>query len=219
MNQQEGVIKYKLEHCHQPIENQISIADLSAWRTLLYKLELIGENEDRYDGYGFGNISQRINQINTEKTPFIISGTQTGNIKTLSKKHYCTVFEANPEKNSIISAGEVKPSSEALTHANIYHQDQSIQSVIHIHSPDIWHNTKQLNLPYTNADIAYGTPEMAIAVEYLFKSAEFKNTGIFSMLGHEDGVIAFSDSIQKASCLIIQILTKAQVLELIKQQS
>ncbi len=214
---QEGVIKYMLRHQTIPIDEHISIASITAWRTLFFKLELIGQLERRYDGYGFGNISQRLAPVNSETVPFIISGTQTGNIDSLFRHHYCVVLEANPLENSVKSAGKTQPSSESLTHACIYQQNKSIQAVIHIHSPEIWLNTQQLKLPYTAANVSYGTPEMAGEVKNLFDTASFQNTGIFSLLGHQDGIIAFSDSIEKAALLLIKTFSKALSIEQSKQ--
>lgn len=213
MSEQEGVIKYKLIHLNHPLDKHISISEINSWRHILFKLGLIGQHPDRYAGYGFGNISQRINHPPFETQQFIISGTQTGAIQTLTKKHYCCVLEANPDLNSIKSSGEIQPSSEALTHASVYQHDNTIQSVIHVHNPDIWNNTQQLKLAHTTADIPYGTPEMANKVRYLLQSKNIKNTGIFSMLGHEDGIIAFSDSIQKAAHLLIDYYAKAMTLK------
>jgi len=218
MSEQEGVIKYKLNHRKSPLDKHISISEINAWRTILFKLQLIGQIKGRYDGYGFGNISQRIIYSSSDKVQFIISGTQTGGIESLSNFQYCTILEACPIKNSIKSAGEVKPSSEALTHASVYQQDKSIKAVIHIHSPEIWKNTEQLKLPYTAADIAYGTPEMADEVKRLFQTDHLQKAHVFSMLGHKDGIIAFSDSIQKTALLIIKTYSKAIALEQNQQQ-
>lgn len=219
MTNQEGVIKYILEHQNIALDEHIPISEINAWRTVFFELELIGQIKERYGGYGFGNISQRISQENTKKAQFLISGTQTGNLKTLSKRHYCTILEALTNKNSIKSAGEIKPSSEALTHACIYQHDKTTQAVIHIHCPKIWNNSRLLNLPYTSANIAYGTSEMAIEVERLLKMEHTQQTGIISLLGHEDGVIAFSDSIEKAACSLIKFYSKAIAIEQYKLKS
>ena len=219
MPEQEGVIKYQLSHQHIAVEEHISIVELNAWRTLFFKLQLIGQVAERYDGYGFGNISQRLSSASLTDTPFIISGTQTGDIAILSRHHYCVVLKADPVRNSVKSAGKTRPSSESLTHACIYQQNQKIQAVIHIHSPEIWINSHQLELPCTAANIRYGTPEMAGEVKKLFAATPFQNTGVFSLLGHQDGIIAFSDSIEKAALLLIKIFSKAIAIEQAKQQS
>ena len=206
MNEPEGVIKYQLSHQHIPLKTQCSIASLNAWRSVFYKLELIGQIENRYAGYGFGNISQR---IMTSDRQFIIAGTQTGGLNLLSIQNYCLVKQVNLKNNSLESIGETKPSSEALTHASVYQQNNNITSVIHVHSPDIWNKTKKLKLPFIADNIPYGTPEMADEVSRLLQESYPQPTGIFSMLGHEDGVVAYSDSLEKAAYLLIKTYSKA----------
>jgi ribulose-5-phosphate 4-epimerase/fuculose-1-phosphate aldolase len=206
MNETEGVIKYQLHHTDTPLANNIDPTALNAWRTVMFKLNLIGQNPHRYSGYGFGNISQR---LSTSDLQFIISGTQTGHLSVLSRHDYCQVRRASPQTNEIVSNGECKPSSEALTHASVYLQNPQIQAVIHVHCPEIWQHTHDLNLAHTAADIAYGTPEMAEAVTELFKSGHWQQTAVFTMLGHEDGVMAFGNSLNQAGCALITQLALA----------
>ncbi|MEE9336727.1 MAG: class II aldolase/adducin family protein [Methylococcaceae bacterium] len=209
MNESEGVIKYHLIHQYVPLKIQTPIGALNAWRSVFYKLELIGQVENRYDGYGFGNISQRIATGRADDIQFVITGTQTGNISLLSKRDYCLVKQVDIKNNSLESMGEIEPSSEALTHASVYQQNNKITSVIHVHSPDIWRKTKKLKLPYIADNIPYGTPEMADEVARLLQNSPTQKTGIFTMLGHEDGVVVFSDSLEEAACLLIKIYSKA----------
>jgi len=209
MTEKEGVIKYKLDHADTELEDSLSISEINKWRTVLFKKNLIGQIATRYEGYGFGNISQRTSPLNSEEVQFIISGTQTGAIEGLSRDHYCHVIKADPIKNSISSKGKTKPSSEALTHASVYQQDTKIQAVIHVHSPEIWNNTRRLKLAYTNADIVYGTPEMAIEVARLMQTKQLQKEKIFSMLGHKDGVIAFAESLEVAALLLLKYYSNA----------
>ncbi len=206
MKEQEGVIKYQLEHTQQPVNQTFPFAETNAWRTIAVRLDLIGQNPNRYDNIGFGNISQR---INAHSEQFIISGTQTGHIEQLSPEHYCLVVEAEPHQNRLQSRGLCKPSSESLTHASVYAQDNAIQAVIHAHSPEIWKHTLALGLSHTSADIPYGTVEMAAAVEQLFQSGKLKQTSLFTMLGHEDGVVAFGANMQEAAWELINCLSLA----------
>ncbi len=210
MSETEGVIKYQLHHSNAGLSSAIDLSELNAWRTVMFKLNLIGQNLQRYDGYGFGNISQR---LETKDLQFIISGTQTGDLAVLGRDNYCLVTKANPQENSIFSTGETKPSSEALTHASVYLQNPQIQAVIHVHCPEIWQNTHNLNLAHTAADIPYGTPEMANAVTQLFKTADWQQTAVFTMLGHEDGVVAFGNSLSQAACVLITQLSLALAIE------
>jgi len=91
MNESEGVIKYHLSHQNVPLKIQPPIAVLNAWRSVFYKLELIGQAENRYDGYGYGNISQRVVTRHVDERCFIITGTQTGGLSLLSIHDYCLV--------------------------------------------------------------------------------------------------------------------------------
>ena len=206
MKEQEGVIKYQLEHTEKPINEKFSLSEINAWRTIIFRLGLIGQDPERYDNLGFGNISQR---LDSQSSQFIISSSQTGHIEHLSPEHYCLVVKADPRKNQIQSCGLYKPSSESLTHASIYAQDGNIQAVIHVHSPEIWNNTAALNLPHISADIPYGTVEMAIAVEQLFQSGDLQRTSLFTMLGHEDGVVSFGVNMQEAAWELIKCLSLA----------
>lgn len=210
MTETEGVIKYQLHHTDIPLGDNITLAELNAWRTMMVKLNLIGQDPDHYDGYGFGNISQR---LNTADLQFIISGTQTGHLSVLNRHDYCLVMQASPQTNSIVSCGETKPSSEALTHASVYLQDPQIQAVIHVHCPEIWQHTQELRLAHTAANIAYGTPEMAEAVTQLFKLEHWQQTAVFTMLGHEDGVVAFGNSLSQAACALITQFSLALAIE------
>ena len=204
MSEQEGVIKYQLNHDYAPLASAISLAEINAWRSILYKLNLIGQDDQRYGGLGYGNISQR---VSAKPLQFVSSGTQTGHLEQLSRHDYCLITEAIPQNNRITSKGNCQPSSEALTHASVYAQDDTVQAVIHVHSPAIWKNTHTLQLAHTPADIAYGTPEMANAVAELINSQSWQHAAVFTMLGHEDGVIAFGTSslTQAAQILISQL--------------
>ncbi|MDD2660411.1 MAG: class II aldolase/adducin family protein [Methylococcales bacterium] len=206
MKEQEGVIKYQLKHTEKPVNEKFSFAEINAWRAIIFRLGLIGQDPGRYDSLGFGNISQR---LGSQGNQFIISGTQTGHIEHLSPEHYCLVVKADPQKNRIQSRGLRKPSSESLTHASIYAQDSNIHAVIHAHSPEIWSRTAALNLPHIPAAIPYGTVEMAVAVERLFQSGSLQQTSLFTMLGHEDGVVAFGGNMQEAAWELIKCLSLA----------
>lgn len=204
MKDQEGVIKYQLEHSQKSITEFFSFNEISAWRAIIFRLGLIGKDPRRYDNLGFGNISQR---LNSQSSQFIISGTQTGHIEYLNSTHYALVIKSCPQKNRLQSCGLSQPSSEALTHSVLYGLDKNIQAVIHVHSPGIWRQTSSLKLPHTTEDISYGTVEMALAVEQLYQSGELQQTSLFTMLGHEDGVVSFGKSLQEAAWELIRHLS------------
>ncbi len=207
MQETEGVIKYHLDHRQTAANPDWPLTTMNSWRCLLYKLELIGQTPKRYMGYGYGNISQRFTD-----EQFIISGTQTGGISKLLAQHYCLIEKVDLAHNQVDSSGPCQPSSEALTHASVYAQSKTINCVIHAHSPEIWQATQALQLPHTTPNIAYGTPEMAEAVSQLFQSKQLKKTSIFTMLGHEDGVVAFGHDFAQTACALINILAASKQL-------
>lgn len=206
----EGVIKYHLDHRYTELEADVDISELNAWRSLLYRLDLIGQLPEKYAGLGFGNISRR--RV-PDKLEFLISGTQTGHLPRLNQCDFALIEIASPEQNSICSRGLSQPSSEALTHASVYRQHRSIAAVIHVHCPELWRHTAALGLAFTDADVPYGTPEMAAAVSELFVSGRLQTAGLFSMLGHEDGIVAFGATLAEAGCLLLKALAKAIAIE------
>ena len=209
MTELEGVIKYQLNHCDKPISCDSDIIEqLNAWRNILLKLDLLGQDPNRYGGLGFGNISHRAGTHNE----FLITGTQTGQLRQLNLKNYSLVTHIDLERNTIWSQGLCQPSSEALTHACVYQNQADCQCVIHIHNPEIWRYSQRLGLPHTSADTPYGTPEMAQEVIELIKSRAFANEYLFTMAGHEDGVVAFGTTLEQTVQVLIKYLGRALVL-------
>lgn len=212
MNENEGVIKFSLDYTNIPLPERIiesckeTLSTLNAWRNILKQLGMLGQNPERYAGLSFGNISIRSQPGNDA---FLITGTQTGKLDYLQQQHFSLVTATNTENNSIEATGEIRPSSEALTHASIYITDPTAQAIIHIHYPLIWQMTSQLNLVATNANIAYGTSAMATAVANIVKSAPAVQSTVFAMLGHEDGIVAYGTNIEIVARTIIGLLALA----------
>ncbi len=201
MNQTEGVIKYRLDYRpdYQVSEN---LRELNVWRSILYGLRLIGQRADRYQGFGYGNLSARSQNNSSE---FIISGTQTGHLGTLAQDHYVMVHDCNVAENRVIASGPVKPSSEALTHSMIYRLNPQIQCVIHIHDPVMWHFGLAADYPLTEKSIPYGSVEMAFEVERLYKTADLLRNQVLFMAGHEDGVVFLAETIEQAGLAVIKL--------------
>lgn len=211
MSKREGVIQYQLQHTIMALPKDINVNALNAWRSLFFKLGLIGQHENRYQGLGFGNVSQRL-AANDHR--FIITGSQTGHLATLSRDNFAIVDKASPLDNFIESHGPAQPSSEALTHASVYQNDSQVQAVIHVHSPELWRQTIAISLPFIDEDIAYGSVAMAQTVEDYLKSGQLEGRPIFSMLGHEDGIVAFGPSLSSAASILLTHLAKALEIEL-----
>ena len=205
MTEQEGVIKFQLDFTRQSVLQPSDTAEISSWRTVMLQLGMLGQTPSRYDNYGFGNISQRCGSGNQ----FIISGTQTGGINAMTAADYALVTCCEPERNYIAAVGETKPSSEAMTHGQLYQIGSRINFVIHAHCPQIWQQANQLQLPQTGAEVPYGTVAMAGEVARLFRESDVLQQGVFTMAGHEDGVVAFGASASEAAGRLINCYARA----------
>lgn len=209
MAKREGVSKFSLDFREEPCLTAEMTDSLTGWRHVLHRLGLIGQEPGRYQGYGFGNISRRWGD---PPGSFIISGTQTGGAPFLLPGDYALVTACEPLTNSVSAVGTTRPSSEALTHGQLYRLDEEIGSVVHVHSPEIWRKAETLQLPVTRSEVEYGTPEMALEVERLFCTAEVRRQRIFAMGGHEDGVVGFGRDLTEACTVVIAAFVRAVVL-------
>jgi L-ribulose-5-phosphate 4-epimerase len=210
MSTKEGVIKYQLAYTPAPPLPMERLAELNAWRKILNMTALIGQNPALYAGYGYGNISCRLDDVDSPDDchPFIITGTQTGEMADLAPKDYVVVTGCYPGENRLVAEGPVKPSSESLTHGTLYALDAKILWVMHAHSPHIWRNAQALGIPMTG-DVAYGTPEMADEVRRLYLDSDMIQKRIFGMAGHEDGIVTFGHTAEEAGFVLLGFLARA----------
>ncbi len=206
MPEAEGVIKYQLDFKQAGPVMQ-DLRELNVWRSILFGLGLIGQDDDRYQGYGFGNLSMRDPLLASR---FIISGTQTGHLAQLLPEHYVQVEHCDIRRNRVVASGPVTPSSEALTHAMIYQLSASIQCVMHVHDPRLWQFALQGKLPATAENVEYGTQAMAEEVLRLQNSGLLSQYQCLVMRGHEDGLVFFGNSIEEAGAVLLDLWVASQ---------
>ncbi|MEN8214265.1 MAG: class II aldolase/adducin family protein [Pseudomonadota bacterium] len=204
MSETEGVIKFKLDFEQGGAFDYPQIEGIEQWRRRLMQLGLIGQDAQRYEGLGFGNISHRV-EVAGKPHAFVITGTQTGQLQQMDASHYALVTDCDPRRNRLQAQGPVKPSSEAMTHAVIYQALPAAQAVIHVHSPDLWRHAQQLGVAVTDAAVEYGTPGMATEMERII-AAGLPRGHTISMGGHEDGVITWGESLDAAGNEILMLL-------------
>lgn len=197
----EGVIKFKFTLKRAPAPEQAQFLALEKWRALFYKLGLVGEYPNEKIGYG--NLSSRL-----PKKAFIITGSQTGHLAHLQAHHYTKVIECDFKKGSVSAEGLIPPSSESLTHFGIYEANLAIQYVFHVHHPKLWKILNEGEFDSISEDIQYGTPEMANAAYNLLAN---KNSGIFVMKGHEDGIISYATTADEAGKNLLELYRKLAV--------
>lgn len=200
----EGVIKFDLEHKNAPLPDWADISSLQRWFGRCRELDLIGQHPERYQGAAYGNISQRA------PSGFLITGTQTGGHPQLDEKDICWVQQIDLEHNRLTSSGPVKPSSESMTHEQVYRHVPEANFVIHVHHRTMWEQASQLGMPVTAQTAEYGTPEMAYEVERLLKDELARSVGAFSMGGHEDGIVVFGNSAEQAGARLENLFGKVR---------
>lgn len=172
---------------------------------------LSGQDPERYGGAGYGNVSGRVGAASTGRgrRGFLITGTQTGGLRDLALSAFCLVTRYDYRANTVISEGEILPSSESMTHGSIYDLTPQIRFVLHAHSPVIWRNAEMLRLPTTAPEVPYGTPAMADEVQRLYRSSALAERQVFAMGGHEDGIIAFGHSLRETGQALLAELANA----------
>ncbi len=195
----EGYVKYQSFWTRAPAPHAAAVDELETWRRPLFEAGLIGEYEEH--GIGYGNISIRCG----EPGQFLISGTQTGHLARTDKSHYALVTSWSVYANLVCSVGLVQASSEAMTHAAIYQLDQSIGAIVHVHDLALWEKHRG-DLPTTRPEVAYGTPEMALEFQRLYRDTRFRKDRLAIMAGHEEGIISFGANLEEAATRVMDLL-------------
>jgi len=196
MSNSEGYVKYTAEHTMAPAVDAAHWTELNDARTHLHRMGLVGVLPN---GVGFGNLSIRLGG-----DEFLISGTATGAIPVLGPDQYCLVKSFDLKQNHVVSTGPVQPSSESMTHGAVYRACSGINCVIHIHSRAIFDGMVRDRRPSTPEDAAYGTPEIALAIENRVRDLG-KDEGSIVMLGHDEGVIAWGPSVKRTFALVQEL--------------
>ena len=184
---QDGYTKYRCHHQLGMAPTHELLTALNELRTSLFVAGLVGKYKD---GPGYGNVSLR-----NRAQSFIISATNTGAIQQLEAGGYCLVNNWNINNNSVECLGPLPASSETLTHGAIYEASPAVNCVAHIHSSALFNDLlRRGNHPGTEPQALYGTPDMARSVINLVTKQPKR--GIIVMVGHDEGLLAYGESVQ-----------------------
>lgn len=211
---EEGVLKFAVEHEERALEPRrfAEIAcKLAAWREIMALTGLVGQDPSRYEGAGYGNVSARVGPptAGLGRRSFLITGTQTSGSRCIGLEQFSIVERYDFEGNRVRSRGRVRPSSESMTHGAIYDVGPHIRCVLHAHSPPLWARRRELRLPTTAPEAAYGTPEMAREVQRLYRQTVLPERQILAMGGHLDGIVVFGRSPEEAGGVLLLWLARA----------
>lgn len=210
----EGVIKFAVEHRREALPARRygeAACKLVAWREILAHTGLVGQSPQRYGGYAYGNVSARVGPPSAPRgrRAFLITATQTSGKEKLTLADLCVVERYDPVRHRLASCGEALPSSESITHGAVYDLGSHIRFVFHAHSPTIWRRARQLRIPESRPQVAYGTAEMAREVERLARETALLEVQILAMGGHQDGVVVFGRSAEEAGQVMLRYLARA----------
>lgn len=195
----EGYLKFDCHLTKEAIQIPPELfTPLNFWRNKLWQRYLIGSYPD---GIGYGNISIRV----PRSSQFYISGTATGGIPELDQTQYPLVERCDPDLNELWCKGLIRASAESMSHAAVYEANPEIGAVVHIHNRQLWEKYLEV-LPTTDKKVEYGTPEMAYEISRIMTHPEVQERKIFVMGGHEEGIIAFGETIEKASLVILELV-------------
>ena len=197
----DGYIKYVSERRDGDVAWSQSLEALNRSRTDLFDLGLVGVYPN---GVGFGNLS-----IRTVAGQFVITGSATGSSRVLQHAQFSLVESFSVARNTVQSRGTLHASSESMTHGAIYQGNPGVHCVIHIHSRLLFDTLLQQGYPATAADIPYGTPAMAHAVQQLVL-AQQSLPAAFVMAGHDEGVVAYGADVPSVHALLIGLFQGAQ---------
>lgn len=211
----EGFVRFDVEHVTRPLEERVygeTARALAAWREILARLGLLGQDPARYGGAGYGNVSARLGpfgDVPRGRRRFLVTGTQTGGRRTVGLADFCVVEEYDLARNRVRSTGPVTPSSESLSHGALYDIAPAARAVLHAHAPEVWRAARRLGLPLTRPGARNGTPELALEVQRLYRETALPALGVLVMAGHEDGVLTFGTSVEEAGTLLLRQLGRA----------
>ncbi len=189
---EEGYIKFECHWTEAPAVIPDAIfRKVNAARSTMLDKGLIGCYDN---GIGFGNISIRDTENGNQ---FFITGSATGQYKEGTPAIYALAEKWDIVANTLWCSGPVRASSESMSHAIIYDTLPEVKCVIHVHSLELWKKAIEI-IPCTPEEVAYGTPEMALAIRDLIRKEKMQDHGILAMKGHEEGIVMFGRDAEEA---------------------
>lgn len=204
----EGVVQfgYTLTQSSPPHTTGADFAELQSWRSILHRLSLLGQSDDIYDGYAYGNLSMRRPEMGIS---FLISATQTGGLEHTAPEDWVLIEHYDLATFQVVAVGQKPPSSESITHAMVYAGDPDIACVLHVHNHDIWGHAAALGLTTTGPETRYGSPALAHEVSKLLNLNSVRPL-VFTTPGHEDGVFACGSELGDTASALIRLLATAR---------
>lgn len=191
----EGYIKFHCRWHRTRLAPFAGLEELLEVRAQLFALGWVGAYPD---GVGYGNLSLRLGGGRR----FAITGSATGGLREVDHRHLAVVVEYDIGANAVVCRGEVRASSESMSHAAVYECDAALGAVIHIHHHGFW-TARRGDLPTTGEGVPYGTPRMARELQRLWKHGGFSDSRILVMGGHPGGILSCGADLEAAKAVLM----------------
>ncbi len=121
----------------------------------------------------------------------------------LNPRNFAQILKCNIDTKKVIAEGDMKPSSETLTHYTIYSEKKGVNAIVHVHDPLVLEKAKELGVKVTKSKHPYGTTELAHEVQKTLGHERY-----IGVKGH--GVIAIGKSLWEAGNLIVTMHKAAE---------
>jgi hypothetical protein len=176
--------------------------DLEKWRTLFYKMGLIGEYPTKR--IEFGSISRR---VKLDDDSFIINGSSTGNLANLAGAHYTKVIKCDLKRTSIQATGPISPCLQTYIHHAVYESYPQINYIFHIHQKKLWSYLETNGYEVIESNIEKNSSLMTNSIQASIRN---KKNGIFRLKNETLGMMAFGSSAEEVGKFILEILKQSR---------
>lgn len=166
---------------------------LNTWVTLFSDLGLAPVHPSG----AYGNQS-----IRTSGDSFIITRSGLLPERELNTASYTMVESYDDVDSTFMIHGQSPPSSESFLHARLYREDETVNSILHGHSPLINSYADRLNIPVTDRFCDYGTIELAES------ALEIMNVDTRFFILRDHGFVALGETVDEAGKLTLDYYSR-----------
>jgi len=170
-------IKFKLKVISEESPNHNLLLKLKKYCEAFHKLNYAPENKDG----SAGNLSFRVAK---SSDAFIITCSSTKLRPEMPNSDFAAIHKIELENNAVEAVCKRNPSSESLMHGALYRARPGINAIFHGHDDAIIRLADTTDIPETETEQAYGTPELVCEILRIPNNPNFiilKNHGFVSL--------------------------------------
>lgn len=187
-------IKFKLYKQSEDNPNHNLLPKLKKHCAELQELNFAPQNKSG----SAGNLSFRIAPA---KDAFIITCSNTRLRENMPDNDFAVVLNIELEANSVEAVGKRSPSSESLMHGALYRARPEINAIFHGHDAQIIKLGNTTDIPETNKEEAYGTPELVCEILKVPGNPNF-------VILKNHGFVALGKNMQDAADIVKEVKEK-----------